>query len=202
MGICPELPATDRDARKLHIPMLRIQCSLRSQLYLRETIIYLNTVLKSLSVNIKYLHLYCDILSIQNVPESGKVHLTLPSIDHNNLRYVHIYTRKFIDDKVRYLVLDQLRSVKIRIFFESTSRDLELAWTGQLIQLARVTVPEPSEDEDKVRATAERTKAIGKEIYIGPNRFEVVDLFAVPYTETDPPVSPPSAARESQSGPK
>jgi hypothetical protein len=158
--------------------------------------------LQNLSPNVRYLHLYCDILSVAAAPKDGNL-LVASLCPGTKLRYIHIYSRQFLPSNVRSLDLGQLPSLKLKIFFESANTDVNVLTRQKCSRFVSAKPSGPLENEKQLETLVQQVKRIGREIRLNSDGddFDLVDLYSVPYTETDPPVSPPRGTIASHSGP-
>jgi hypothetical protein len=158
--------------------------------------------LQKLSPNVRYIHLYCDILSVAAAPKDGN--LVVASLcPGTKLRYIHIYSRQFLPSDVRSLDLGQLPSLKLKIFFESANTDVDLVAGQRCSRFVNAKPCGPLENEKQLETLVQQVRSIGREVRLNSDgdNFDLVDLYSVLYTETDPPVSPPQGTIASHSGP-
>jgi hypothetical protein len=176
------------------------------QYYHRETTIKLDKLLKDVASQrtedgrgrFKYIHLYCDTLTLENYP--GSRILSFGDLCYSGLRYIHVFARRFLADGAVTLDFQGVSSFKLRVFFGSSQSQIRSV-LREGSDPVDIVLSSPLGGTEKVSSLASHIKSVGLELQIKAGGSSVTELPSVPFTDIDPPVSRPRAGTAFHSGP-
>jgi len=122
---------------------------------------------------------------------------------------MHVYARAFLpgDGLHRIDVGGMPKNFRLKIYFQSAGvRYLDVSHGNTIAGRLGVDTSEPeasSISDEELQVAAQKAQTIGKEMRISSddNTLVLTDLFKVPFTETDPPTSPPVGTDKAYTGP-
>lgn len=154
--------------------------------------VYLDSILASVARSqqdrpVKYIHLYCDTLSLEKYPNDGR--LRICDLDIQGLAYVYIFARDFLQTlPLTGLDFTGIGTLKIRLFSQEISPIVESSLASAGYVTSDLSV-------NKFAVTFREIRLLGGEV-------EIKGLPSVPFYETDPPLFEPRKDLKYRGGPK